>query len=179
MLLNIIHRSTLNRRTIKNRTLKNRTIKLSTVCTLFLFSYLAFAQQSIITTGGDAGSGGASFSYSIGQVIYSEVSSPEFSVRQGVQHSYTIEEPTTTLPQNNKLKLVPTSKDGILLISVEEFKNFDWQFYLYDVSGKLYLKGELQEKNTELNLKDFPLSRYALQIKHSDKMIKTIFFTKQ
>ena len=59
-----------------------------------------YAQQGIVSAGGDGSSASGSFSYSIGQIDYTNFSSPSGFVELGIQHPGDIPPPVATSPQN-------------------------------------------------------------------------------
>ncbi len=69
--------------------MKIQKIKLWQISLLVLiFPFTLWSQQAVLPAGGDATNASGSVSYSVGQVFYSNYSSSEGSVHEGVQHAF-------------------------------------------------------------------------------------------
>jgi hypothetical protein len=141
---------------------------------------IAQAQESSNSTGGDATGSGGKVSYSVGQTTYTTNSDSTGSVAQGVQHSYFISNVGTEVIPLISITLFPNPTTDVLTLQISEYKNEKLSYELYDLKGKLLIKGQIEAQQTQIDTKSLPTSTYFLNIIHTDtqkvqsfKIIKT------
>jgi hypothetical protein len=140
------------------------------------------AQDVIPATGGDANGTGGSFSYTLGQIVYTSVSGTDGSVNQGVQQPYE----TLVLTENEFSKDIdlvckvypnPVSDKLILKLDPEKFKKTSWN--LFDINGKLLQSGLALDSETEILLENLPSGSYIFNVIQSKNTIKSFKIIKK
>ncbi len=124
--------------------------------------------QDVIPAAGGSGSGsGGSFSYSVGQIVFTTLQGDNGSALQGVQQPYEI---FTSGGLNNVIEtLIPISvypnpaTDHLILdTGPGEISNF-W-YYLYDIEGSLVISAKLTHSPTIISMGYLKASTYFLKI---------------
>ena len=144
----------------------------------FLFLLLGFsnlmAQETVISSGGNASGAGGSVSYSIGQVSYETNTGTTGSVAQGVQHAYEIYAVTGVEIKSISLNIsvFPNPTQDYLTLSIEEL-SAKAQFQLFDIQGKLLQSARIVELVTTINVDQLPSSTYFFKIFDNQQEIKT------
>ena len=139
---------------------------------LFLSIFFMHAQESVLTTGGDASGSGGSTSYSIGQTVYLTKTGPNTSIAEGVQQPYEIsvslgvDETTIQL----QMSVYPNPATSFLTLKVEENKGLTYQ--LYDELGRIIKKEKIKENTTRIHLSKMASATYFLSVQNKDKTIK-------
>ncbi len=98
------------------------------------------AQEAIATSGGEISGAGGSVSYTVGQVAWSNFSTNEGTINQGVQQTYEI----TVMPTgedmhaiNPELSVYPNPATDLLLLKVKDQSPGNLYYHLFDTNGKL------------------------------------------
>ena len=110
---------------------------------LFLFTSFCFAHQDIITSGGDANSADGSFSYSVGQILLSQLlksssiwSEEAIRLNHGVQQFFIS---NCVNNDNVKINAYPNLSNGIVNITLSDWDDIEITLSVYDVLGKSVL----------------------------------------
>ena len=148
--------------------------------TILFLNFCVVAQETVLTAGGDYQSANGSLSFSVGQTFYTTKVSTnsDYSVSEGMQQPYEISV-ISQIKKANKITLeaviYPNPTSNYLLIKLNDFEEKDLQYLLYDANGKLLLSVDAVGTETELNLTNFNLGFYILNItnKHNNKIIKS------
>jgi len=134
------------------------------------------AQESILTTGGNASSEGGSVSYSVGQVFYLTHQGDNGSVAQGVQQPYEISV-VSGIEESYGITLqvsaFPNPTSDYLVLRVENYNRENLSYQLFDLSGKLLERGRVGEDLTTINMLNRTPALYLLRVLDSNKEIKT------
>lgn len=137
-----------------------------------------YAQQIILTTGGDASGTGGSASWSVGQVAYTYDKGEDGSSSLGVQQPYRvimvgIDEPAIEL----SVSVYPNPFNDALHIRLEllhpESNTDGLSFGLHDIHGKLLLHQKIVSELTTIPLDDLTDAVYLLQISRNASEIET------
>ena len=147
--------------------------------TLLLFLLIGVgelhAQQSPLTTGGEATGTGGSSSYSVGQVVYTSVTDGDIDITQGVQQPFEV---TTVITGgfddasiNLELSAYPNPTTNSLTLEVDNASDLNYQ--LYDLQGNLVLNETVMSNVTLINLGGQPTAVYFLKVMKSDQEVKT------
>ena len=133
-----------------------------------LFSFVCFAQQDVVTNGGDAKSEGGSFSYSVGQILVSQVEPPSGSwseeaitINHGVQQFFI---PNCENNQQVKITAFPNPSNGLVNIELSNWDDVEVSVAVFDVLGKSLLQQPLSKKRTQLNLSQLNSGIYLISI---------------
>lgn len=169
---------------LKKQAMRFRSIYV--ICITFLFLGISLfstnAQEAIVTSGGEASSGGGSVSYTVGQVVYTTNSSAAGTVSQGIQQPYEIS--VSTAVENTSDILLdftayPNPTTDILKLRTGN-RNFESvTFQLFDMNGKLIKNGKVAGSETSINMEALSPSVYFLKIIEKDKEIKTFKIIKR
>lgn len=130
--------------------------------------------QKALANGGDAASASGSIAYSIGQITYTNESSSNGSVSQGVQQPYEIfsvgtNEYLTTLT----FRAFPIPANDYLSLEVANYSDETLQYVLHDLEGKQLQSKSIVSKNTQIDLSQFAQGIYLISIYDVNKEIKT------
>ena len=134
------------------------------------------AQETVLTTGGDATGSDGSMSYSVGQIVYTTNTGTNGYVLQGIQQPFEI---TTTLDIkeiegiNLKCSIYPNPTPDNLILEIDEYDNKEILYQLYNFSGKLIESKKLKNNRNIITMKDLVPSTYFLKVISNQKEIKT------
>jgi hypothetical protein len=158
------------------------------ICVVLLFN-IGFtglqAQKAIPAAGGEASGNGGSVSYSVGQVVYTAITSSAGTVTQGVQQPYEILEVTgidNAKFINLKVTAYPNPTTDFLMLQVDEAY---WdlgqamKYHLFDMNGKLLDSELLESKETSIKMNDLGPAVYFLKIVQQEEEIKIFKIIKQ
>jgi hypothetical protein len=153
-------------------------MKIAFVLIVFFSSLISFAQQNTLAAGADASSAEGSISYSIGQIDFSNVSSSNGSVNQGVQQPFEFFVLSVLEYGNeNSFSIFPNPTNEILNIS-QSFFSEKIEMRLLDMSGRIVLSDQLNAPQHQIDLRTLSQGVYNLtliknnQILTSFKVIK-------
>ncbi len=144
----------------------NNTIKILAL----LISAFCFSQQDVVGTGGDAKSSSGSFSYSVGQILVSQMgsdsntlSSDVITLNHGVQQYF-----IPSCEKNSMIKILasPNPSKGLVNINFENWDDVELNLSVYDVLGKLIFSTRLNQKTTQLNLAGLSSGMYIVSIQN-------------
>ncbi len=143
------------------------------------------AQQTVITSGGNASGSGGSVSYSVGQIVYTTNTGTNGSVAQGVQQPYEISI-VNGIVEAQSITLQCTAypnpvKDQLTLkVDAATMLNFQSMYYqLYDNNGKLLMIKQIAENETRIVMKNLATAIYFLKVTQSNKEIITFKIIKK
>ena len=132
------------------------------------------AQQTTASAGGNASGIGGTFSYSIGQVIYTYIYSSDVIVAQGVQHPFEI---STLGFDNYQINLVmqtyPNPTKDYLLLNVHSIDLSNIIFQLYDLNGRLIETRTIFNPIETICMVNLPSSVYFLKVTNNNKEVKS------
>ena len=153
-------------------------MKISFVLIGFFSSLISFAQQNTLAAGANASSAEGSISYSIGQMDFSNVSSSNGSVNQGVQQPFEFfVSSVLEFGNENSFSIFPNPTNEILNIS-QSFSSEKIEIRLLDMSGRIVLSDLLNAPQHQIDLRTLSQGVYNLtliknnQILTSFKVIK-------
>ena len=147
----------------------------------FLWAGMVHAQESVVSSGGDATGSGGSVAYSLGQVVYTASDSTSGMVSQGVQQAYEIYMVGINATELNiALSVFPNPTVDDLILQISDYKNENLTYQLFDIQGKQVSYGQVTAPQTQLNMKGLPSATYILNIVYQEnknfqsfKIIKT------
>jgi len=123
------------------------------------------AQQTLLTSGGNASGTGGSASYSVGQIAYTYAEGSAGSLSAGVQQTYEIIEVTGIAETDEMLISVFPSQVTSFLSLVTETDNFKvLKFRLFDLNGKMIRSGKIKDRLTKIYVGDLVRSTYLIEI---------------
>jgi hypothetical protein len=134
------------------------------------------AQETIITTGGNASATSGNISFSIGQVLFSTYADKDASVALGVQQPYeamTIvaikEIPGISLD----IKLFPNPANELIFLETMNELDRNLSYFLYDSKGNLLENNYLTHRLTSIRISNYSSSMYLLKIMENNLEVKT------
>lgn len=134
-----------------------------------------YAQESVNSSGGDGAGSGGTVSYSIGQVVYSNVSAIDGIVNQGVQQPYEIFSVglDDRLDIDIEMTVFPNPGTDIIQLRIAEndFQNLRYQ--LYDMNGKLLDDQLISNAGTSVRIGNFSNGSYFLKVMNENTYLKT------
>ena len=130
------------------------------------------AQEAISPAGGEASGSGGTASYTVGQVAYVLKSSNDGqSVAEGVQQPYEILI-VAAVPIAGNIVLnataYPNPATNYLSLTIDGYDNENWQYQLFDMSGKLIASEQITDAQTMIHLEKLASSTYLLNIVDTD-----------
>lgn len=152
--------------------------------TMFLFGflgYMGFAQSNTMASGSTILNSQGSISFSIGQVVYTEISGAAGSANQGVQQPYEIYELEKSDPISVKFDatIYPNPTAGDLIIKLVADNPKDFSYVLFDLQGRMLLEGKISSLETSLSLERFPTATYILKVLATDTSFKNFKIVKK
>ena len=149
--------------------------------TLLFCLSLAFiqAQETVLTSGGDATGSDGSVSYSIGQTAYLVKTGSNSSLAEGVQQpfeiSVTLGVDETSI--NLEMAVYPNPATDYLTLKVKNSKGLTYQ--LYDELGRIIIKEKITGRNTRINLDKLASATYFLSVQDKNRILKTFKIIKK
>lgn len=147
------------------------------IISLIIFVYAITsiqAQQTTASAGGDASGIGGTFSYSIGQVVYTYIFGSDVIVAEGVQQPYEI---LTLGLDNYQINLVmqtyPNPTKDYLVLNVHSIDLSNIIFQLYDVNGRIIETRTIVSPIETICMVNLPSSIYFLKVTNNNKEIKS------
>lgn len=133
---------------------------------------LSWAQQSSVSSGGDASGSGGTASYSVGQVSYINETGLNDNTNQGVQQGYDFK---LGLNDNfiGQIQIYPNPTSDYIILTIEDPNQVD-SYSLYDSKGSLLSNDNIKSSETSIDMKDVSAGQYTLLLHTIDKQIQTI-----
>ena len=146
-----------------------------TIC-LLGFGARMYGQTGIPASGGNASGGGATVTYSVGQVFYDSKTGSNGSEIQGIQQPLEIS--VVTAVENAEgisleFSIYPNPATDIIKLKTGNFNVLNLRFQLYDIRGNLLLDKKTEVEETSINLQGFVPASYFLKVIQGDKEIKS------
>jgi hypothetical protein len=156
--------------------MKKISVALIVFC-MFGFGIAIRAQNTIPVSGGNATGGGASVSYSIGQVVYTtNTSIASGSVAQGVQQPFEISV-ITEIGQAKDITLVcsvyPNPAQDYVILKIKNYEVENLRYQLFDINGSLIKDNKVEGNETNIPMQNLLPSMYFLKVTDNNKVIKT------
>lgn len=145
-----------------------------------LFSYIAKSQQSNNTAGGVVTGNGGTVAYSIGQVVFTSITSGAGIITQGVHHAYEIY--TVGIKHaalNISLTVFPNPVTENLTLQISDYNNEKMSYLLYDMHGKLVFKGQIIAQQTQINMYSLAAASYSLAVLSEGQKVKNFQIIKK
>jgi len=136
---------------------------LKSLITIFLLCvlYTTKGQMATITAGGNYISKEGTVSFSIGEVVYIS-KGLSYNMTEGVQHSFIINPIFTN--SNLLLSIYPNPTTDLLFFKLENLNYLDLSYILYDISGKILMRGTILDSKSTISLKNYASQTFILKI---------------
>jgi hypothetical protein len=151
------------------------------ICLLGCFNHQIYAQQSPVSSGGDAKSASGSFSFSYGQISYTEIETNSISICQGVQQAFEIYDLGFSLGSNTNLKLsvFPNPFSSYVNLKIDNLDRSTLESSVFDAAGRLLSTQKIKQRETKINIDFLPSAVYFIVITDAGKMIKSFKVVKK
>lgn len=142
---------------------------------------IGHAQQTTISSGGDAAGIGGKVTYSVGQVAWNILTGTNGSVIQGVQQPYEISVISGIDYYEVSLNYVayPNPTSDAITLKIGNTDLIGLKYQLYSVVGVLLQEKVIEAGETEIRLESYPASTYLLRIVKDNLMIKLFKIVKK
>ena len=129
-----------------------------------------YAQQAILSSGGNAD--GNATSFSVGQVFFYEYNGAGTTITEGVQQAYEISS-HVGIEYKESFNLFfssyPNPTVDFLTLKVENYELNSLTYQLYDIHGKLLESNKLKADKTKILMIKYSPSVYFLKVKELNK----------
>jgi hypothetical protein len=160
--------------------MKKNVFKLNfkTCLALLLLMYSAnvmHAQEALITSGTNISGGGASVSYTIGQLISENIESASGSAIHGIQFSYASSTLNIIdLETNLDISTYPNPTSAFLNLKIDNNSTNKLTYSLFNILGESIINGKITDNTTTINVDHLPNAAYLLIVtNNTTKSIKT------
>ena len=137
-----------------------------------LVAFQMNAQDGFITTGGDGMNSNSIEAFSIGLVVYTEISGAGGSANQGIQHAFEIYDISVNeVEEDLAIKVFPNPTRDQLIISTSKENQFEYS--IYNASGAKIQNGYPEGHETRINAEEWPAGIYFLRIQYQSGSIKS------
>ncbi len=138
-----------------------------TVILATLLTLNGFAQEAVLTSGGDVSSTNGSVSYSVGQMVYTTITGTDGSVAQGVQQPYEISVSTAIKNTEDILlefKAYPNPVTDNLRLYAGKHDINDMYYQLLDIKGKVLENKKIISIESLINMSGLPHGTYFVKV---------------
>ena len=141
-----------------------------------ILTTITFAQQGVITGGGNATGSGGSASYTVGQVAWNMFTGTNGSVLQGIQQPYEISIISGIDDFDVSLNYVvyPNPTNGAVTLDIGNTNLEGLKYQLYSISGVLLQEKRIDAIESEIHLENYSSSTYFLRVL-KDKIVIKLF----
>ena len=74
--------------------------------------------------------------------------------------------------------ILPNPSDGEFIVKLNSFKEFDYSYEIMDMKGLVILKGNILEKEFNVDLSEYPAAKYFLRIKSGNRVNQRILIVR-
>ena len=149
-------------------------------CILFAIIPFAhtFSQSAFVAAGGDATGPNGTVAYSVGQLDYEYYEGETGSISLGVQQpDFVIIIGTNEIADQFEIRIFPNpvGDETNLIIKEKSYPelNKNLRYELYDLSGKLMMRDQINEIKTIVNTSNLAIGEYLLRVLSEDQDLKT------
>ncbi len=135
-----------------------------------------YAQKTVSPAGGNATAGGASISYTVGQIDYVVNYDTSYSSWQGVQQPYEISGQIVGVDQEQfdlDCKVYPNPVLDHLILEIEGAGLEGFSYQILGLNGKAILSGEVETFRTVIHAENLAVGAYLLRLSLGQATIRT------
>jgi hypothetical protein len=145
---------------------------------VIICSGTCYAQNSLNVAGGEMKENNGAISYSIGQLTTNVVvgAGKEISLSTGIQLVFTISNSTNNineLDDNYQIVVFPNPTNELLILSIANLENENFEYQLMDMNGKLNASSRITSEQTKIDMLKLPSANYCLDIYVADRKVKS------
>lgn len=147
---------------------------------MFYMSIHSYAQQVISSTGGSGSNSSGSITFTLGELVIDTKTSGGTSITQGFhQTKLTITEVTELPGLSFSIIAFPNPTSDFIMLKMAKENNDKLGYALFDLQGKLLLKGDLSDGEAQVSFATLPPATYILKITKAGKEMKTMKIIKK
>ena len=138
---------------------------------LSVTTYFAYGQYAFVAAGGNKIEERGTFSYSIGQVVYTTAYSSSYSLAQGVQQPFEFSNPFSVEEFFNlpSFEVYPIPTSNSITLWYPDKNTSPAYFDIIDVSGRKVLSGWVEEEFTAIDLTTFAAGPYIFCLSQGNR----------
>lgn len=129
-----------------------------------VISSLGWSQVNTVSSGGTAIGSNGSATYSVGQVVYEEVSGSNASLNQGVQQPFELFTANIIESTLVSLSVYPNPTVQQLTLAFGEQPKESYSYALFDYQGRLIMTDQVSEPQTIIDLGECANASYLLHV---------------
>jgi hypothetical protein len=150
------------------------------VGTMLFVSISIHAQQVISSTGGTASNGSGTLSFTLGELVIDTRTSGGTTITQGFHQTKLTITAVSELPcLTFSITAFPNPTSDFVTLKTARENNEKLTYGLFDMQGKLLLKGELLQGEAQVPFATFAAATYIIKITKEGKDIKTLKIVKE
>lgn len=156
--------------------MRYKKIKLSAAFLFIIGLTRLLAQTAIPGSGGDASGSNGTFSYSVGQIVYTSNTGTNGSAAQGVQQPFEISVLTgieEALGISLQFSVYPNPAIDFIKVKIENYEVENIRYQLFDINGYLILNNLIEGNETNISMQHLKPAVYLLKILQGKREIKT------
>jgi hypothetical protein len=156
-------------------TIKQKLLKPMIQCVIFSSLFSASAQQSTLSSGGNATGTGGTSNYSVGQITYKTQIGTNGTVNQGIEHPLEIftlgndDFPEITL----MMSVYPNPTKAFVNLNIQNYALDNLNYQLFDITGKQIQSQKITTSETQISMENIAASIYLLNVFEQNKLLKT------
>ena len=133
----------------------------------------ASAQQGTMATGGDAANANGSVSYSIGQVGYSPITTPQGTVNEGVQQPYEWLVMNAPIAAGLSATMLPNPTNAGVTIQLSDPLGEALNYTLFDAAGRTVRGARVTSAQFMVPMEDLQSATYTIVLTNEHKTVAT------
>lgn len=144
-------------------------------CFLFCGILNSQAQQGIVSAGGEGNGAGGSISFTIGQIDYTNISTGEGSINEGLQQPYEIFIVTGIEEKGIEINaaVYPNPATDFIILKVENWESAKFSYQLVDIQGKILLNKKVENNETTIPFTELSGALYFIKVLKNNNEVKT------
>lgn len=150
-------------------------VRLFIMGSLVLSGLSVKSQTAVPAAGGNGNGTGGSVSYSVGQIVYTEVTGINGSIIQGVQQPYEISVVTGNELIEIELgfSVYPNPATDFLTLKISKYNSEKYEYRLFNITGSLLQKDKVVTHETQINMQEMRSGTYFLKVISCNKEVKS------
>lgn len=147
---------------------------------MLFISISIHAQQVISSTGGTISNGSNTLSFTLGELVIDTRTSGSTTITQGFHQTKLTITAVSELPGLSfSINAFPNPTSDFVTFKTAKVDNEKLSYALFDLQGKLLLKGELLNGEAQVPFASLPAATYIIKITKEGKDVKTMKIVKQ
>ncbi len=138
--------------------------------------FCTHAQESVVSSGGDAAGSDGSVNYTVGQTVYASSSTEEGSLSAGVQQPYeffVVSSADETVAVDIDVNAYPNPTVDQVTLNTKTDGSQNLSFRLFDLEGKLLEQQEILQDKQVISMQHLAPGTYVLKVMQDDDPVKT------